>query len=331
VVVLGGGTGTRELEPLRAHANAQGPDAILLTGGSAFGLAAAEGAVAWLRQRGIGRPTPMGVVPLVPAAVIYDLHAGGEPPGPEAGRLACERARGGVPERGALGAGAGAAVGKALGRDLATRAGVGYAAARTGDGFVVAALGVANSVGDVLDEGGGQLGGPHDERGRLLATDDLLARMRVAEGWPLRAGEIAARGGSAHPRPGGGSAHAGAGVQLRAGESTTLVCVCTDAPLDKRECAIAARMAAAGIARAVAPVFTPLDGDLLFFVASGEAPKPIAPQAVGVEPTAREQPSASGAERALLLTAIGAVAATVTAEAIRDAVRSAARPSEGRG
>lgn len=300
VVVLGGGTGTRELEPLRAHANAQGPDAILLTGGSAFGLAAAEGAVRWLRERGVGRATPMGVVPLVPAAVIYDLHAGGEPPGPEAGRAACELASGGVPQRGAIGAGAGAAVGKAFGREFATRAGVGYAGARTGDGFTVAALAVANSVGDVRDERGGVLGGPNDRYGRISPTDELLARMRVADGWPLRGAE--------------GSRLCGAqSVKPPAGESTTLVCVCTDAPLDKRECAIVARMAAAGIARAVAPVFTPLDGDVLFVVASGEGERRI---------------DAGDAERTLLLTVLGTVGATVTAEAIRDAVRSV---SPGKG
>ena len=123
VDVRGGGTGTREIESLSALANAEGPDAVLLTGGSAFGLAAADGVSRWLEERGRGRPTPAGVVPLVPAAVVYDLVEGNSAarPGPEQGYAACERAAGGVPERGALGAGAGAAVGKLRGRECATR------------------------------------------------------------------------------------------------------------------------------------------------------------------------------------------------------------------
>jgi L-aminopeptidase/D-esterase-like protein len=113
VDVRGGGPGTRELEPLFPLANAEGPTAVLMTGGSAFGLAAADGVVRWLEHRGLGRATPIGVVPLVPTAVVFDLSAGegGERPGPDDGYAACEAARGGVPERGRVGAGAGAAVG----------------------------------------------------------------------------------------------------------------------------------------------------------------------------------------------------------------------------
>jgi len=130
VEVRGGGTGTRELEALSPLANAEGPSAVLLTGGSAFGLAAADGVVRWLEQRGLGRPTPVGVIPLVPAAVVFDLaeREPGRRPGPEEGYAACEAAAGGVPSRGRIGAGAGAAVGKVLGRDRATESGVGDAA-----------------------------------------------------------------------------------------------------------------------------------------------------------------------------------------------------------
>ena len=116
VDVRGGGTGTREIETLSPLVNAEGPTAVLLTGGSAFGLAAADGVARWLDQRGLGRPTPMGVVPLVSTAVVYDLTPSGEGsgrrPGPDDGFAACENARAGVPERGSVGAGAGAAVGK---------------------------------------------------------------------------------------------------------------------------------------------------------------------------------------------------------------------------
>jgi L-aminopeptidase/D-esterase-like protein len=274
VDVRGGGTATRETESLTPLANSEGPTAVLLTGGSAFGLAAADGVARWLEERGLGRPTLAGTVPLVPTAVIFDLKAGGQRPGPEAGYKACESAVAGTPERGPVGAGAGAAVGKALGRERATRAGIGYAARRVADGSTVAALAVANSVGDVIGADGQVIGGPRGEAGGLLRSAELIAGLTDLSTWPVPAGE-----------------------------STTLVCVCTDAPLDKRDCGIVARMAAAGLARAVDPVFSPMDGDVVFCVASG-----------------REQPRPPGLEKSLLLSALGTVAATATAEAIRDAV-----------
>src|SRR5579863_4333981 len=109
VDVRGGGTGTREIEPLSTLANAEGPTAVLLTGGSAFGLAAADGVMRWLEERGRGRPTPIGAVPLVPTAVVFDQSAGepGRRPGPDEGYAACVAARAGVPERGRVGAGSG--------------------------------------------------------------------------------------------------------------------------------------------------------------------------------------------------------------------------------
>src|SRR5439155_1457719 len=168
VEVRGGGTGTREIEGLSPLANAEGPTAVLLTGGSAFGLAAADGVVRWLEERGLGRPTPVGVIPLVSTAVVFDLAAGnpGSRPGPEQGYAACEAAGGGVPELGQIGAGAGAAVGKVLGRERATQGGAGYAATRLASGETVAAIAVANSSGDVVGEDGSVLGGPRGERGR---------------------------------------------------------------------------------------------------------------------------------------------------------------------
>jgi L-aminopeptidase/D-esterase-like protein len=280
VEVLGGGTGTREVEPLRLLANAEGPNAVLLTGGSAFGLAATDGVVRWLEERALGRPTLAGVVPLVPTAVIFDLHAGGERPGPQQGYEACERAASGDPERGSIGAGAGAAVGKVLGRQHATNSGVGYAAGRTADGITVAAVAVANSVGDVIDRDGSVLGGPHDDKGQLLRSVELFAGLKAGATWPITPGE-----------------------------STTLVCICTDAPLDKRDCGIVARMAAAGVARAVDPVFSPMDGDVIFCLAAGSGAMP-----------------APGFERSILLSGLGAVAASTVADAIRDAVRQAVRP-----
>jgi L-aminopeptidase/D-esterase-like protein len=285
VDVRGGGTGTREIETLSTLANAEGPTAVLLTGGSAFGLAAADGVARWLEERGLGRPTPMGVVPLVSAAVVYDLTARGEGsarrPGPDDGYAACENARAEVPERGPVGAGAGAAVGKLFGRELSTRGGVGYAATTLPGGAVVAAVAVANAFGDVLAEDGGLLGAPRDEDGRLIRTVDAVAAM--SEPPDMRSGA-----------PG-------------ADTNTTLACVLTDASLDKRSCAIVARMASAGIARAVDPVFTPVDGDVVFCLASGSGP-----------------PAAPGLEATWALTVLGTAAATVTSRAIRDGVRQAA-------
>lgn len=283
VDVRGGGTGTRELETLSPLANSEGPTAVLLTGGSAFGLAAAQGVVRWCEERGLGRPTHAGAVPLVPAAVVFDLVEGESPrrPGPEEGYAACEAAVPGIPERGPVGAGAGAAVGKLLSRQRATRAGVGYAATKLMDGTIVAAIAVANAFGDVIGADGTLLGSPHDEQGNAVRTVDLLPGMAELPEWRNVA-----------PQETG---------------NTTLVCVCTDAPLDKRSCAIVARMAGAGIARAVDPTFTPVDGDVVFCLAGA--------------PGRPEPPLAPGLAATWTLTVLGAVAATVTAAAIRDAVR----------
>lgn len=284
VEVLGGGTGTREVEGLSPLANAEGPTAVLLTGGSAFGLAAADGAVHWLEERGLGRPTPVGVIPLVSTAVVFDLAAGdpGGRPGPEQGYAACEAAVGGVPERGRVGAGAGAAVGKVLGRERATDGGVGYAATRLAGGETVAAIAVANASGDVIGADGTVVGGPHGERGELLRSADLMPDMPQLPDWTLGPDQ-----------------------------STTLVCVCTDAALDKRGCGVVARIASAGVARAVDPAFTPLDGDIVFCLASGPW-GPITP----------------GPDLSWSLTILGAAAANVTAAAIRDAVPRPFDPSD---
>jgi L-aminopeptidase/D-esterase-like protein len=279
VDVRGGGTGTRELENLSPLANAEGPGAVLLTGGSAFGLAAADGVVRWLEERGLGRPTPGGLVPLVPTAVVFDLVAGGSGrrPGPDEGYAACEAAAPGVPTRGRLGAGTGTAVGKLFGRERATPGGVGYAAAYLDDGTTVAAVAVANAFGDVIGEDGQPLGAPRAAGGSLVRTAELLATMTDLPEFR----DIAARETG----------------------NTTLVCACTDASIDKRGCAIVARMASAGIARAVDPTFTPIDGDVVFCLASGSDP-----------------PRAPGLAASWTLTVLGAVAATVTAGAIRDAI-----------
>jgi L-aminopeptidase/D-esterase-like protein len=279
VDVRGGGPGTRETEVIGPLAGTAEVTAVMLAGGSAYGLAAADGAMRWLEEQGRGYETPGGLVPIVPAAVIYDLVEG-DPrsrPDAESGRAACAAARPGVPERGRIGAGSGAAVGKILGRQRSTPAGVGYAAVRAGRGELVAALAVVNAFGDVIGPGGDVLAGPRGEDGKLGRTAELLAGMEKPPEW--------------------------AALEER---NTTLVCVMTDAALDKPSCTRVARMASGGVARAVDPVFSDVDGDVVFCLASGGP--------------ARER---------FATTAVGAVAATVTAAAIRDAVgrSSSARPA----
>jgi L-aminopeptidase/D-esterase-like protein len=271
VDVRGGGPGTRETDVIGALAGTSEVTAVVLAGGSAFGLAAADGAVRWLEERGRGYTTTGGLVPIVPAAVIYDLAEGdpGARPGPDAGYAASEAAGPGVPERGRVGAGTGAAVGKILGREHSTPTGVGYAAATSGRGETVAALAVVNAFGDVLGEGR-VLAGPRQENGELGSTAEILAGMEEMPDWTQ--------------------------VEER---NTTLVCVMTDAALDKPACSRAARMASGGVARAVDPVFSDADGDVAFCLASG---------APGV-PTDR-----------FTSISIGTIAASVTAAAIRDAV-----------
>ena len=272
VWVQGGGPGTRETDTLRPLSRSEEASAILLTGGSAFGLAAADGVVRWLEEQGMGYWTPAGRVPLVPTAVIYDL-AQGDPkarPGRDQGYAACEDAGGGVPERGSVGVGCGATVAKVLGRARGARGGVGYAAVRTGAGETVAAVAAVNAAGDVMAEDGSVLVGPRGDDGGMLRGADALVAMERAPDFKAPEG------------------------------NTTLACVCTDAALSKRDCGMVARAATGGIARAVDPTFTPVDGDVAFVLASGRG----------------EFREYGGMQ-------VGVAAATVTAAAIRDAVRQA--------
>jgi L-aminopeptidase/D-esterase-like protein len=271
VDVRGGGPGTRETDVIGPLTGTAEVTAVMLTGGSAFGLASADGAMRWLEERGMGYVTPGGLVPIVPAAVIYDLAEGdpGARPDADAGYAACEAASGGVPERGRVGAGTGAAVGKILGRERSTRTGVGYAAARSGRGETVAAIAVVNAFGDVIDADGSVLAGIRDQGDEPQPTAATIAAMGGPPDWT--------------------------GMAER---NTTLVCVMTDARLDKPACTRVARMASAGVARAVDPVFSDVDGDVAFCIASGLPPEP--------------------GDRFGAI-AIGTIAAHVTTAAIRDA------------
>ncbi len=255
VDVRGGAPGTRETDALGVFSRTNQVTAVVLSGGSAFGLAAADGVVRWCAENGRGFPTSAGPVPVVAAAIIFDLAVGdaGARPGAEAGYAAAAAATEGVPETGSVGAGTGATAGKVLGIDRAARGGLGYAAAVTGTGATVAAVAVANPLGDVIGEDGSVLAGPRAEDGGFLRTAELIAAMESPPGWE-----------------GGGEGN------------SSLVCVMTDAALDKGGCSRVARMASSGVARAIDPVYSDFDGDTVFCISCGAAdPEPFAPVLVG--------------------------------------------------
>jgi L-aminopeptidase/D-esterase-like protein len=246
VAIRGRATGTRELDALNPRHLVGHVDAILLTGGSAYGLGAADGVVRWLRERGRGFPVgPAGVVPIVPTAVIFDfdLAPGGRadrwPTADDAYR-ACEAASTEVAE-GSVGAGTGATVGKALGPRHAMKGGAGTSAARAGE-VVVGALVVANAVGNVLD-----------------AAGRILAGARGLNGKPVDALRYLAEGGV----PFGGAAR-----------HTTLAVVATNATLDKVQLEGLAQAAGDALARRIVPYGTPFDGDVVFAVSTAA----VAPQ-----------------------------------------------------
>jgi L-aminopeptidase/D-esterase-like protein len=234
--VRGGGPGTRESDLLSPATSTDGPEAVLMSGGSAFGLAAADGVMQWLAENGRGHPTPAGTVPLVSAAVIFDLMLGSPSARPDAaaGRAACESAQPHT-QRGNVGAGTGATAGKLLGPDHWTKGGLGAATMMAG-AATMTAIAAVNPVGDVIAADGTVLAGAWRD-GAYQRTADLLA-----------AGEL---------------------PPIVAREHTTLVCLCSDARLTKTEAWIVARAMTAGVARAISPSATAFDGDATFVLASG--------------------------------------------------------------
>jgi L-aminopeptidase/D-esterase-like protein len=241
VDVRGGAPGTRETDLLKSENTVERVHAVLLTGGSAFGLAAATGVVEWLEERGHGLQVGPARVPLVPTAVLFDLWVGDQKirPDPQAGRAACDAATTGPVAQGNVGAGTGAAVGKLFGIRRAMKGGIGTASLQLG-GFTVAALVAVNAVGDVLGEDGQVLAGARSEDGlRLVGT--TAATMR-GEG-PQR---------------------------LVPGSATTIGLVATDASLTKAQANKLASLAHHGLSRAIDPITTH-DGDTLFALATGRA------------------------------------------------------------
>ena len=246
VDVRGAAPGTRETDLLAPANLVERVHAVLLSGGSAWGLDAASGAMRWLQEQGIGLPVgdaPGQLVPLVPAAVLFDLHVGDARlrPGADAGHAACTAASDQPVAQGSVGAGAGATVGKMFGMGCAMKSGIGSASV-TVDGVTVGALIAVNALGDVIDPANG-------------AT---LAGARTADGAALRGTSRALLAGEPP-------------LAILAGSNTTIGVIATDAPLTKAQAQRLATVGHDGLARAIAPVHTMSDGDTLFALGTGLA------------------------------------------------------------
>jgi L-aminopeptidase/D-esterase-like protein len=246
VDVRGAAPGTRETDLLHPLATLEEVHALLLTGGSAFGLDAATGVMRWLEERGHGVAVGPARVPIVPAAVLFDLWVGDARIRPDAaaGHAACLAASTAHPAQGSVGAGAGASVGKLFGIGRAMKGGIGTASIQVG-AITVAALVAVNAIGDVVDPASGRvIAGARAHDGRT-PLDTLAA---------LVDGQLPAH--------------------LMAGMATTIGIVATDALLTKTQANKLAAMAHDGLARSINPVHTAGDGDALFAVATGGSGKP---------------------------------------------------------
>jgi L-aminopeptidase/D-esterase-like protein len=280
----GGAPGTRETDGMHPLHLVTQVHAVVLSGGSAFGLDAATGAVRFLEERGVGFDTGVARVPIVPAAILYDLGIGRSDVRPDAamGYQACLNASSDPPAEGNIGAGTGATVGKALGMTHAMKSGVGTAGQVLGEGLVVAALCAVNSFGDVVDPSTGQ----------IVAGARNRPEIPPPPGEPVFADSLEIL-----------RARAGQSIlEFRGGGNTVIGIVATNAQLDKEQVTKVSQMAQDGVARAIRPAHTMLDGDTVFALATGPLPADV--------------------------NIIGAIAAEVIAQSILRAVR-AARPAGG--
>ena len=238
----GGAPGTRETDLLNPLNMVDKVNAIVLAGGSAFGLEAATGAVRWLEEHNIGWPAGPSKVPIVPAAILFDLGVGSNPrvrPTADCGYKAAAAASSAPVPEGTIGAGAGATVGKFGGAGRATKSGIGSASIALPNGLIVAAIVAVNAVGDIIDP----------------ATGKVIAGVRNPDGTFADARKILRSGASAQ--------------QPRAGENTTIGVVATNARLSKALVSRMALMADDGYARAISPSHTNGDGDTIFSLATG--------------------------------------------------------------
>lgn len=241
VDVRGAAPGTRETDLLNPVNLIEKVHAIVLSGGSAFGLDTASGVMRYLDERGIGFDTQVARVPIVPAAILFDLSLGNPKirPDAECGYRAAAAATDGPVQEGSVGAGAGATVGKLRGVRRAMKSGIGTASVSFPDGLTIAALVVVNASGDIINPTTGQVvAGVRTEDGKHLADIRQLLR-------------------------------AGTQPQSRLGENTTIGVVATNAKLTKTQATKISQMAHDGLARAISPVHTPYDGDTVFTLATG--------------------------------------------------------------
>ena len=235
IAVRGGAPGTREAAALGATGNVRECHAVVLSGGSAFGLATAEGVMQWCVASGIGYDKTVARIPIVGAAIVFDLRDADFPrPDAQAGWDACDAATEDDPPQGSVGVGTGCTVGKTAGLEWGSKGGQGWAVVRAG-GVTVGALIAVNALGDVLDEGGAVLAGSR-------APADA-PRYPAAQTFETR--------------------HAAAEM-----EHTVIGCVVTDARLTKPDAVRAADLAHTGVARAVNPAHTSMDGDALFLLSA---------------------------------------------------------------
>ena len=242
VDVRGSSPGTREIEVCKPVRNVERIHAVLLTGGSAFGLDAAGGVQAYLEEKGIGYDVGVARIPLVPAAVIFDLFVGDSKVRPDKamGYAACGNASDTENREGLVGVGTGASVGKVGGPGGRSNGGVGTCAEALGGKLVVGALAVANSFGDVVDpRTEAVVGGNRQADGSFLDSVDYLKRNAV----------------NPFARP---------------GANTTLAVVATNARLNKEQAVKVAQMAQVGISRTTRPAHTMFDGDIVFTLSVGD-------------------------------------------------------------
>ncbi len=249
----GGAPGTRETDALRPMHLVQKAHAVMLAGGSAFGLDAASGAMRYLEERKVGFPTGVVKVPIVASAILFDLAIGSSKVRPDAemGYRACRLATSDPPAEGNVGAGTGCTVGKIFGMDGAMKSGIGTASMDCGGGIVVGAIVAVNAFGDVIDPTDGRIiagsrplaKGPF-RLGHKQAFADTLAVMRSLPGRLV--------------------------LRLAAGGNTVIGVVATNARLNKEQAGKMAQMAQDGLGRAIRPAHTMLDGDTIFSLATGE-------------------------------------------------------------
>jgi L-aminopeptidase/D-esterase-like protein len=254
VDVRGSAPGTRETDLLNPTATVEQVHAIVLSGGSAFGLDSATGVVRALEQRGVGFKFAGAIVPIVPAAILFDLGVGDGAvrPGADCGYAAVQAAPDGAIAEGNVGAGAGATVGKMAGRGRSMKGGIGTAAISLNDGLVVAALVAVNARGDIVDP----------------ATGKIVAGMRTEDGRGLADVRVWLRTPRKTPEP-------------EPLQHTTIGVVATNAVLTKTQATKVAQMAQDGLARAIVPAHTTNDGDAIFALATGVRPGPADVDTIG--------------------------------------------------